>query len=135
MEIFLVIGVVGSIWFFFFRHSNVRVDSTDLAKTFLRAFEHSGDYDHLERYKSVMASIFVLEGLPQKLDETEEELATVTLGMAIEKSVQAYTPLTFRSVVYYAIIPILANRYDRPLKDSELKVIGETIVAEIPLDR
>lgn len=125
-------GIILSVFQFFFRHSKVRLDATDLAKSFLSEYEHSNVHDQHERYKGVMSSMFLQEFTYADTFETPEALADATFEQAIFESVDAMTPFIFRSVVYYAIILILTTRYKRQLKDSELKVVSEAVVAEIP---
>ncbi len=137
MEILVILGIIGGVWFYFsvLRHSDVRVDSTEVAKTFQRVYNlnsSSGEvYDKLDRYRRVMSVVFLAEGLPTVVGDNAATIAESTLVQAMEN---APPPLMFRSIVYYSNLLILTTRYNRELKVRELKVIAETVVAEIDPD-
>ena len=126
MEILVVLGIIGGIWFYFsvLRHSNVRLDATDLAKSFLRAYQHIDDDNLLSHYETALRAVLNAE-YPQDLLIVESFVRMAFLSALLP---------TFRIVVSSTITLILSHRYRRPLTEGELRVISEAVVAEIPYD-
>ena len=124
MEILFVLGIIGGVWFYFsvLRHSNVRLDATDLSKLFLRAYQRSDNCNPLAHYEIALRAVLAAE-FPQ-----DSLIVDSFTHMAFASAIVP----TFRILVSSVITLILSHRYRRPLKESELKVISEAVVAEIP---
>ena len=61
MEILFVLGII--VWFYFsvLRHSNVRLDATDLSKLFLRAYQRSDNCNPLAHYEIALRAVLAAE--------------------------------------------------------------------------
>ena len=114
----------------------MRLDAIDLAEYFLVKYQSHNEPDRYARYVDVVRLMYEDLRLPiGDVYDTHYDMALDTVETAMFQSGSARVSLSFRAVVYYAIILILSLRYGQELtRKRQLRIISESIVAEIPFE-